>query len=72
MRHTKIHFSEHISESYKQDCLRELEEVGANIAQQDSLTYDAGVEKTTKLSFIIEFLRNEERTGSLSFVEPFI
>ena len=60
-----IHFAEHVGESYVEGCVSEIEEMGAVVEHRDKLTFSAVVPKARNPDFVVEFLRQEERRGTL-------
>jgi hypothetical protein len=62
-----IHFAEHVGRGYVNGCVAEIEEMGATVEQKDELTFSVGVRKRKNYPFVIQFLRQEEQRGGLSF-----
>lgn|GEM_PF-3509829 len=61
----KIRFSEHISQGLREGILGEIEERGASAERLDQDVYSITVSKSTKFSFVVDFLRNEQQIGNL-------
>ena len=60
-----IHFAEHVGQDYVEGCISEIEEMGGTVEQQDELTFSVNILTRRNYPFVIQFLRQEERVGSL-------
>lgn len=68
----KIRFSEHIPPSHREGILGEIEGMGATPQRLDEDEYFITFPKSTRYSFVVEFLRDEQRIGNLEFDESFL
>ena len=60
-----IHFADHVSKDHVKGCIREIEEMGGTVEQQDELTISVNILKRRNYPFIVQFLKQEEHVGNL-------